>query len=63
MSLKGNLDAITSHIRKSKDPILLDRVMSLQNQIFQLIDRIRELEKEQETIQDLLKKCDGKTKK
>jgi inhibitor of KinA sporulation pathway (predicted exonuclease) len=63
MSLKGNLDAITSHIRRSKDPVLLDQAKSLLKQIFQLIDRICELEKENEAIQDLLKKYEKKSKK
>ena len=56
MSLKGDLDAVTSFIRKSKDPVLLDHAMSLQHQVLQLIERIHELEKEHESIQDLLKK-------
>ena len=42
MSLKGNLDAITSYIRRSKDPVLLGQAKSLLKEIFHLIDRILE---------------------
>ena len=63
MSLKGDLDAVLSHARKSKDPVLLDHTKSLQSQIFQLIERLREMEKAQEALEDLLKKYEKKSKK
>lgn len=63
MSLKGDLDAVLCHARKSKDPFLLERTTSLRDHIFQLLDHIRALEKEQEAIQDLIKKYEKKSKK
>jgi hypothetical protein len=62
MSLKGDLDIVLSHARRSNDPILLERTISLRDRIFQLIDNIRELEKEQEALENLLKKYKKKSK-
>jgi hypothetical protein len=63
VGLKGDLDILISHISKLQDPELLDHVMVLRIQVLQLIHKIRELEKENETIQDLLKNYDTKTLK
>jgi hypothetical protein len=63
MSLKGNLYAITSYIRRSKDPVLLDQTKSLLKKIFQLIDSIIELEKENEITHRLLKKYEKEIKR
>jgi hypothetical protein len=55
VSISEGFKTLASSIRKYKDPELLDQVVTLQNEVWTLQDRVRSLEKENEELRNQLK--------